>query len=108
MAVRVLVCLTLAAVTWPGRTAYAQAPAESDAKPPVTDEQDLPPKQTSYLVPTIEVVAGNAALFGIAFLVGKDWAHTGPQVAERHLGGGWEFDEDAYSTNNIGHPATGA
>jgi hypothetical protein len=105
---RVLLGLTLAAAVWPGRTAHAQPARDQVYHPAVTDEEDLPVKHKSWLVPTTEVLAGNAALFGIAYFAGMDWARTSPELAAHHLDGGWEFDDDAYSTNAIGHPFTGA
>ncbi|HUS29581.1 MAG TPA: DUF3943 domain-containing protein [Kofleriaceae bacterium] len=105
---RLLVGLTLVASVWPGRTASAQPDSDQVYQPAVTEPEDLPVKQKSYLVPTLEVVLGNAAIFTGAYLAGMDWAHVSVDTTKEHLSGGWAFDDDAYSTNQLGHPFTGS
>jgi hypothetical protein len=105
---RVLIGLTVAAAVWPGRTASAQPYRETEYRPAVTDKEDLPVKKKSYIVPTLEVIIGNAAIFTGAYIAGMDWAHVSVGTTKDHLSGGWAFDDDAYSTNQIGHPLTGS
>jgi hypothetical protein len=113
MVSRVVLGLTLAAAVWPGSTASAQPDSEQEHKEPEyraapTDAEDLPVKQKSYLVPAFEIVLGNAAIFTGAYLAGMDWAHVGVDTTKDHLSGGWAWDDDAYSTNQIGHPLSGS
>jgi len=106
---RVVPGLAVVACLWPGRTASAQAYREPEPyQPTVTEKEDLPVKKKSYLVPAAEIVLFNAALVGGAYAAGMDWADTGPDVVSRNIQGGWAFDDDAYSTNQIGHPFSGS
>lgn len=105
---RVLIAFTMAAAVWPGRTAFAQPDVEQAYRPAVTDAEDLPVKQKSYLVPALEILLGNTALVVGAKVAGMDWADTSFTVVGNHLSGGWEFDDDAYSTNQLGHPISGS
>lgn len=94
---------------WPERTASAQAYREPEPyQPAVTEKEDLPVKQKSYLVPVAEILLFNTALVAGAYAAGADWADTGPDVVKRNLSGGWELDDDAYSTNQLAHPFTGS
>jgi len=105
---RVVVGLTLAAAVWPGRTALAQPDKDQPYEPAVTDAEDLPVHKKSYLVPSFEIVLGNAAIFTGAYIAGMDWAHVGFDSTIDHLSGGWKLDDDAYSTNQIWHPFMGS
>lgn len=113
MVSRVVLSLTLAAAVWPGSTASAQPDSEQERKeheyrPAVTDAEDLPVKQKSYLVPAFEIALGNVAIFTGAYLAGMDWAELSFDNTKDHLTGGWAWDDDAYSTNQIGHPLSGS
>lgn len=108
MLTRVLLGLAAVSSLWPERTASAQPDSEQVYQPAVTDAEDLPVKQRSYLVPAAEIVLFNAAVMGSAYAAGMDWADTGPSVVARNLTGGWAFDDDAYSTNQLAHPFSGS
>lgn len=91
------------------RTAVAQPPAElSPYRPAITDPEDLPVKRKSYFVPAAEIVLLNIATITGARIAGVHWGQSDLSTIGRNLTTAWELDDDAFSTNQIGHPYGGA
>src|SRR5512143_3006607 len=104
---RILAGLAVAVCVWPGRTALAQ-PENDQIDQTVTDAEDVPVKEKSYFVPAAEVLIWNLTVSLSARAAGMPWADTNVSIMEDHLRGGWELDQDAYSTNQLGHPLSGS
>jgi hypothetical protein len=75
---------------------------------PVTDKEDLPVKQKSYFVPAAEILIGDLALSVGAHIAGFPWASRESDTWVESMSRPWELDDDAYSTNQLGHPFHGA
>ena len=90
--------------------AAAQPDAENQEvhRPAVVDPQDLPVKHKSYFVPFAQIMIGNLTVSVTVQLLGVDWGQASFATMERNLTTPWELDDDAFSTNQLGHPFNGA
>jgi hypothetical protein len=85
-----------------------QPDADQIYQPAVTDAEDLPVQQKSYLVPAIEVTTLDVGLLFGAGIAGMPWANWNRAALERNFTESWQLDEDRFSTNQLGHPFCGA
>jgi hypothetical protein len=107
--------LSLALIGLAARPALAQPNGERSEPtndelhgPAITDKEDLPVRKKSYFVPTAEVLLGNLSLSVGAYAAGFDWAVRDSDGWFQQLQQPWELDDDAYTTNQLAHPFTGA
>ncbi|NVB84294.1 MAG: DUF3943 domain-containing protein [Kofleriaceae bacterium] len=91
------------------RTAIAQPPPElSPYRPAITDPEDLPVKKKSYFVPAAEILLLNLSMITGARIAQMHWGQSDLSTIRRNLTTMWELDDDAFSTNQLGHPFGGA
>jgi hypothetical protein len=91
-----------------GGTVHAQLGGEPVDRPAVTDPEDLPVRERSYLVPAAEILLGNLTVSVGAYLAGYEWAARDSDNWFEQLKTPPELDTDAYSVNQLAHPLAGA
>jgi hypothetical protein len=55
----------------------------------------------------IHVVGVNLGAWGVGLALGKDYLHISPSSIWHNISGGWAWDDDAFTTNQFGHPYLG-
>jgi hypothetical protein len=81
---------------------------EPDIEPAVLK---LPPPsslEVSYLVPALEIASLNLGFNAFVRMGGADYAQISPRSMWRNVGGGWDWDDDYFTTNQFRHPYMGA
>jgi len=69
-----------------------------------------PPRRLrrSFLIATTEVLAINGIFWLVAFSIGKPYARISLDSIKANLTSDWVWDEDAFATNQFGHPYLGS
>src|SRR5687768_17239585 len=90
--------------------ADAAVTAQEPLRPQPAPWFPQPPRRLrrSYLLATAEVLTINGIFWGTAYLIGKPYAHISLDSIESNLKSDWVWDEDAFATNQFGHPYLGA
>jgi hypothetical protein len=92
----------------PGEAAASQEPLRAIS----TEEPYFPqpPRRLKrrFLVGTAEALTINGMFWLGAFALGKPYSHISYDSVRSNLSGDWVWDEDAFATNQFGHPYLGA
>ena len=72
------------------------------------DDENLSDSQPNYLLPAVEMVGQHIFFNVYARLQNDDFAQITPRTMWNNLYSSWEIDEDAFITNQIGHPYQGS
>ena len=87
----------------------AHARAEGpDAEPALFVLPTAPASTTSYLVPALEIASLNLGFNTFLRIGGAAYADVTPTSMWRNLRGGWDWDDDYFTTNQFRHPYMGA
>lgn len=97
-------------------TAYADSTAANTTDPDSIDPDEVvtrwsdnaTPMRRSYSLPFAEVLGWELALNASAQAIGMPWADISGATIRHNLTSMWEFDEDAFTINQFGHPYIGA
>lgn len=86
--------------------------ADPYQRPPSTEPMwfPQPPRRLrrSFAIATAEVLAINGIFWLVAFSIGKPYSHISLDSIEANLTSDWVWDEDAFATNQFGHPYLGS
>ena len=75
----------------------------------VTQPEDMPVRKKSYFVPAAEILLGNLALSVGATAAGAEWGSRDSDTwFEQLRTQEFALDDDAYTTNQLGHPLGGS
>lgn len=73
------------------------------------DDDPLYNRRYPVIVPALRVVAADAFSWATArYFFNFDWARVSPSVWKQNLKGKWEWDNDRFGINFIGHPHSGS
>ena len=66
------------------------------------------PDKAGYWMPLLQTVGLNTFVWSInKFIKKADWADVGPDTWWANLQAGWQFDDNAFQTNQLSHPYHG-
>lgn len=86
-------------------TAMADGP---EVAPAVLALPAVSSPEPSYLVPALEIATLELGFNVFGRIGGADYAETTPKSMWRNLNGGWDWDDDYFTTNQFRHPYMGA
>jgi hypothetical protein len=80
------------------------------ASTPLDEAFPRPPRRLrhSYLGATGEILGINAMFSLVALAIGKEYVKISPSSIWKNLNSDWVWDEDAFDTNQFGHPYLGS
>jgi hypothetical protein len=79
-------------------------PAVQDTKPGAPG-RDRP---SGYLRPLAEAIGFNGLVWAFdRFIMDQEWAKVGPDTWAENFKNGWQFDDNAFQTNQLAHPYHG-
>ncbi len=84
-----------------------EPPASKVAPTPTTSAKPKPPGP-DYWLPALEIVGMNIGMNLAARALGEDFADISFQSVWDNLRGGWEWDDDYFTVNQLRHPYMGA
>ncbi|MGN6109639.1 MAG: DUF3943 domain-containing protein [Kofleriaceae bacterium] len=78
----------------------------ADAAPSSLDPEQ--PLRRSHLWATVHAVGVNAGFSVVGLAIGKEYLRISPSSIRDNITSSWVWDEDAFTTNQFGHPYLGA
>ena len=111
---RCVLCLGVLAA--PAQAGAAEPPLPGPLDAGQASPRDLPAdapqaraREQAFWVPVVEIPLMNAALATFNYFVFPDpWTRVTPGVIASNLTGPWEFDDNEFNVNSVGHPYQGS